>query len=101
MPAPDSSSTSNSTKAVTNGEVHDMISCNEVDSKFKELKVGMVIVLKVSCQKITEEEKCLFLIRMFIISPSSPLVRKPSYSCLKRPPACFHVFVLTVFHYHA
>ncbi|XP_023718004.1 1-phosphatidylinositol 3-phosphate 5-kinase isoform X3 [Cryptotermes secundus] len=38
MPAPGSNSSS-STKVITNGEATDMISCNEVDSRFKEMKL--------------------------------------------------------------
>jgi hypothetical protein len=41
VPAPGS----NSTKVIVNGEAHDVISCNEVDAKIKEIKVGKVILL--------------------------------------------------------
>lgn len=45
MPAPDSNSSSSGTKVIANGEATDMISCNEVDSRFKEMKVGLAIFL--------------------------------------------------------
>jgi hypothetical protein len=43
MPEPGSNSSSSGTKVIANGEAIDVISCNEVDSRFKEIKVGFAI----------------------------------------------------------